>query len=772
MLSNSPSLPTTNRRRVIAALLPVAAIVVLTQIAYAPLWRNDLVHYDDYVYVVDNPPVASGLDWESVKWAFRTDERTGNWHPLTWLSHMVDASIFGPEAPVAFHAVNLTLHSFSAALLFLLLWIATGQRIVSFAVAALFAVHPVNVESVAWAAQRKNVLSTLCWMLAMLAYTRFVGRRNWTPYLATALAMGAGLMSKATLVTLPFVLLLWDAWPLGRFRHQPARRLVLEKVPLLLLSVGACVVTYAAQAPARATAEALPISVRLANAILAYGVYLRKLVWPMDLAVLYPHPGATLLTPGGFVPVGLSAMLLVAVSLVVWRFGEQKGFLRTGWCWYLGTLVPVIGLVHVGLQGWADRYVYVPAIGIFIATCWSLSDFAKRRAVQPFLAILAMSVVVSLMVLTWRQLETWRDSKSLFEQAIAVTPSNPGAHANLGFLLARDGEFQRAADHMRRALEDDPNNPDYHVQLAKILAQLGEDGDALRHYDEAISLSPQLLDAHKDRGLLRLNSGDFAGAYDDFSAALRGQSHDAELLAMRGVAAAQLGEFEEAIQSLQRSLAIENDEKTRHVLVTVCLMHADHLLGSGRLQAAVDGYRLAVELSPERGDANRKLAEALLAVGAPNEAAEYARKAHRLLDDSGRTLVTLARCDLALNDPSAAVERLEAALMEDADNIEAGNLLAWTLATHPDAEIRDGRRAASLAARVCELTNYQDASLMATWAAALAESGNFLEAERRSEQAAKLARAAGDEEAAERFAARTGLYAAGRPFRDRGDSGR
>jgi len=535
-------------------LVTLSVLVLITWIVFAEVRHFDFVTIDDGLYVTENRHVQQGLNAHSIRWCFAP--QAANWSPLTWLSLMLDVELFGVDAR-AFHFTNLLLHTANVLLLFSCLYRWTGAAGQSAFVAALFAVHPLHVESVAWIAARKDVLSTFFGLLALAAYGRYARslKRCW--YLTALVMFVLSLMSKQMLVTLPFLLLLLDYWPLGRTPPdelnerckpsprianadsvdaeaatltlwQPWRRLLLEKVPFLAISVLFCVAALLAQHQGRAmpSIARFSITTRLLNAILVYGTYLKRTIWPSGLAVYYPHPGDALLRT----EVAAVALLLVALStaaIVQWR---KRPFLLVGWLWYLGTLVPVIGIVQVGAQQMADRYTYVPLIGIFIAVSWSVPSLAVvrpwRRNALPYVAAL---VLMAYMTVARDQTSHWKDSSTLFEHALAVTGENAvvhnnlgvfeakhhrireaihhfraavaidaefvRAHFNLGTALCSQREYQQGADHFRKVLEIQPNFAHAHFNLANALSALGRYSEAIPHFQTALQIDRNLVGA-------------------------------------------------------------------------------------------------------------------------------------------------------------------------------------------------------------------------------------------------------------------------------------
>jgi tetratricopeptide (TPR) repeat protein len=478
--------------------LGAAGLLAAVAALYAPALGFEFLAYDDTVYVSRNPHLAAGWTAEGVRWAF-TNAHAGNWHPLTWLSHLLDVAWFGLE-PAGHHATNVALHALNAGLVFGVLHALTGQRGRSFAVAALFALHPLQLESVAWVAERKNLLSTSFGLLALLAYAGYARRGGAARMLAVAAWLAASLMAKAMLVTLPFLLLLLDVWPLRR--AAGARRRVLEKLPLFALSAVVSAIVYVSQSSAGAMEPAahLPLLWRIAWLPIAYVGYLAHALWPVGLAVLYPHPliaeGATL--PGARVALAL-ALLLGLSALAVWRHRRGQPAAWIGWLWFLGTLVPVSGIVQVGWQGLADRYAYVPLIGLLVAGVWSAAD-ALERALPPArrvpAAALASALVCALLALAARaQLGYWERSHTLFERAIAVTGPNPVMHNELGVLLAGERSFGPARAHFEKAIGLAPRWGAPYLNLGSLLRTLGLPAQALPHLERAVALAPDGIPA-------------------------------------------------------------------------------------------------------------------------------------------------------------------------------------------------------------------------------------------------------------------------------------
>jgi tetratricopeptide (TPR) repeat protein len=476
----------------------VAILAVATLLLYSPTLWHGFVDYDDFDYVVENPRVLQGLTWDNLGWAF-TSTLVHNWHPLTMLSHMLDVTLFGLNAG-GHHFVSILFHAINGVLLFVVLKQATGRLWPSAAAAALFAWHPLHVESVAWVAERKDVLSMFFLLLTWWSYNKYAIaaagagqaqtklRRRW--YVAALVFFAAGLMSKPMLVTLPFALLLLDYWPLHRLQFSGGplswlrqnRSVLLEKIPFLALTLGACFATVYAQGDAIKPVELFPWVGRIQNAIVSYAMYLWKTVYPVELAIFYPHPRTLPLSS-----VAIAASVLGIISAVVWWLRKRFPFLVTGWCWYLGTLVPVIGLVQVGSAAMADRYTYIPHIGIFIMLIWTTawSKLWTQPAMRNFGVAGTCIILATLCVLTSRQLEHWRNSETLFRHAIHTTKNNALANFNLGVALFKQERIEEALPHFETALALVPGDPDAHGYIGQILCRLGRIEEGAKHLTAA-----------------------------------------------------------------------------------------------------------------------------------------------------------------------------------------------------------------------------------------------------------------------------------------------
>jgi Flp pilus assembly protein TadD len=680
-------------------------LLLLAGTTVALFWRvsrHEFVNYDDYAYVTLNPMVQQGLTWPGVIWAF--SELHGEatyWHPLTWLSHMLDCQLFGLK-PAGHHLGNLFFHIINTLLLFVLLKRMTGRQGPSAIVAALFAFHPLQADSVAWVAERKNVLSTLFWILTLLAYVRYAARPGAWRYVLVFVLMALGLMAKPTLVTLPCVMLLLDFWPLGRLRlgwilprsdggppppgpgsSRPkevhlkseignrkseiretlaqARKpswpwLLLEKLPLLVLSAASSLLTVRGHEAlgALVQTEELPLLYRLENAVVAYVLYLRKLVWPADLSVFYMHPGRwpTLTVIG-------SALFLLSLTTIALLQARRRPFLIVGWFWFIGTLVPTIGLVQAHVQALADRFAYVPVIGVFIMVVWTVAEltarWARPKAVQTTVTGLVLTGCVA--ATSW-QLTYWQNSVTLLQHAVQLAPDHYLPHVMLGNALFERGQLDGALREYREGLRLRQDDADAWERAGVVLSQQGQSAEAILHFQKAIQLAPAWAEP-------------------------------------------------------RRRLALA-------------------LLSQGRKEEARTVYEAIVPLTPSTAEGQRDLAD-MLAEG---------------------------------QQPAAAIRHYQEALRLNPDFLPVLSNLAWLRATCGQSELRDGREAVSLAERACQLSQRRNPNFLGVLAAAYAEASRFSDAIQTIQEARTLAQASGASQLLPLHAQMLELFQAGKPFHE------
>lgn len=585
---------------------PVAALLAgATAAAYSGLWWNQFITYDDPVYVTDNPVVRQGLSGAGLRWAFTTGT-AGNWHPLTWISHMLDVTLFGLAAG-PHHLMNLAIHIVNVVLLFVVLQRMTGARTRSALVAALFALHPLHVESVAWIAERKDLLSTTFLFLALGCYVGFVRRPSAARYAAVAGCFLLGLLCKPMIVTFPFLLLLLDHWPLRRTADLQAR--ILEKVPLFALSTASSIATLIVQHRGQTTAslDAIPFLWRIGNALVAYARYIGATLWPAKLAVLYPHPGAW---PALLVGASALALTVASVQFTVDRM--RRPALFTGWFWFLGLLVPTIGLVQVGLQAMADRYTYVPLVGLFLMAVWGIPEFVPRRAPWRFLLALATAAALGgLASATVRQVRVWRDSETLYRAALAVTRDNAIIAYNLANLLADRGALDEAVTYYMDAIRIDPDFAEPYVNLGNALRKLGRPAEALAHYRNALRIEPGSALALNDLGLAYEELGRNEDAIVAYQAALRVRPDYAGAFRNLARANARRGTLDQAVKAYRHALIHEPaSDRTRQDLAATLAVLADRAVARGHLAEAAFRFEESARLG--RFDAREQLTFAIV----------------------------------------------------------------------------------------------------------------------------------------------------------------
>jgi len=574
-------------------------LVVATLAVYNPVNRNAFVNFDDDHYILNNPHVMSGLQADTIAWAF-SHYYEANWHPLTWISHALDYSLFGAN-PAGHHYVNVLFHAICGVLLFILFQEATGFTWRSLMVAALFTLHPINVESVAWASERKNTLSMMFLLLAMLAYTRYARKPSLKRYLLVTAMFCCGLMSKPQVITLPFVLLLWDYWPLQRCgdssdeaKQSKISTLLIEKVPFSALSLISAVVTIKAQKAGGAIHSAIlyPFSLRLENAVVSYARYLGKALWPTQLSPLYPHPLDLLRTW----QIIASSLLLIAVTALVIVY-RRRGYLVTGWLWFLGTLVPMIGLIQVGEQAMADRYAYLPLVGLFLMICWGVSEWAQNiRISVAWLAAPAALTLLSLSLLTYRQIFVWRTSETLWSYALQVANApNYKAHLNLAIAYDQQGRVAEAITQFQQSIDPHDDDPKIHLGLGIYDLKHGFAQQAIEEYNRTLSLAsdPALkADALSNLGSAHRSLKDYAQAQDDFAAALQLDPKKPMALIGLGLLAQMKGDFIQAEQYYSRAMAVE-PTAVGYLLLSQVTEKAGHP------DQAQNAYQRAKELSPD-----------------------------------------------------------------------------------------------------------------------------------------------------------------------------
>jgi tetratricopeptide (TPR) repeat protein len=614
------------------------ALMLITTAVFCQVCTYDFVNYDDPNYIYENPNVQNGITSKAIKWAFTTGY-ANNWHPLTWLSHMLDWQLFGPKAG-SHHLTNLIFHIANTLLLFIVLKQMTHRLWPSAFVAALFALHPLHVESIAWVAERKDVLSTFFWMLTMWAYLRYVKHPGVARYLLTLLFFALGLMAKPMLVTLPFVLVLLDYWPLARvpseravgkidtsFNRRMTYHLIQEKIPFFVLSAISSVVTFLVQRSSGTVWKlvGLPLKIRIFNVFISYIEYIRKMILPVHLAVFYPHVGRDISVLHAMV----SAVLLAATTILIFRFAKDHRYLVTGWLWYLGTLVPVIGLVQVGQQAMADRYSYITLTGLFIIIAWGLPDLlAGWRYKKIALTLSALLIILVMSICTHFQLRHWQNSLTLFQHALDVTEDNYIAHFHIADSLCEQNKSDEAISYYQKYLRRMPNDPEALNNLGIALSKQGKFDEAIKCFIEALRIKPGTATAHTNMG---------------------------HILALRG-------SLDEAAVHLAEALRLDPQSAQAHYYLGQVLVQR------GKIGEAITHFEKVLRLKPDGVEPMNNLAWLLAAsketaIRNPDKAVRLARRACELTNYKEPVLLdTLAVAYAAAGDFSKAIETAEKAL--------------------------------------------------------------------------------------------------------------
>lgn len=626
----------------------IAGLILACVAIYGRTLTHDFISYDDPSYVTQNHLIKQGITSEGLRNAFTTPH-SYNWHPLTTLSHMLDCQLFGSERAAGHHAVNLVLHTASAIVLFLVLRQMSGSLWPSALVAALFAVHPLGVESIAWISERKNVLSTLLWFVTMAAYVRYMRRSTVGNYLLIAISMALGMMSKQMLVTLPCTLLLLDYWPLERIQfgseHARDRKqssktawaLVVEKIPLFAISMLGSALVLWAQGHTQISLDTLPLAARIENSLITYVAYMGKFLWPAGLIVYYPLRTANLspdeMVSALFPAAALSGLVLLVISAVCIRQRLKRPYLIVGWLWYLGTLVPVIGIVQVGHQSMADRYTYVPLVGIYIMLAWLAAEFVEKHETARTWIVGAVAVwLLVLSAVAFKQVGYWQDSKTLFTHVLNVNEDNAIAQHAIAESLYDEGEYEQAEYHIKRAIELRPSEPRPYVSLGYVYYRQRKFGPALENFNRGISIHPRHAFAFNGRGLVYLSVGQFDKARADLERALELEPHSEIVqhnmeLAL-GQSAFQAGDLATAESHFQQAVLLNDEEATSRVFLGMIAA------AGGRTTEALKFYRQALALEPDSIEANINLANLLITAPEPalrnaSEAIRFAERACR-----------------------------------------------------------------------------------------------------------------------------------------------
>jgi tetratricopeptide (TPR) repeat protein len=651
ILNSRSAAPRYSTQTLVALLLAVGTLGV-----FAKACGNGFLTWDDGAYVTNNANVRGGLTAAGLIWAWQPDSATCNWHPLTWISMQLDAQVTGADQAWGFHLTNVLLHVANTLLLFGVLIRLTKSLWPSALVAALFALHPLRVESVAWVAERKDVLSCLFWLLTLWAYAWYAERPGIARYLGVVALFTLGLLSKPMLMTLPFVLLLLDYWPLGRVEgegrrakgeeptsgscigHEPLpstlqsppsthvpthprlATLLLEKLPLLLLAAACGVMTVYAQRPATSGLESMPISLRLENAVMTYLWYLGQMMWPARLSPFYAMPANML--PAWQLATALTVLGATTVLAVTVR--RRFPYLPVGWLWYLGTLVPVIGIVQVGVQGAADRYTYIPLIGIFVALGWGLADLAGHwRLSRPVIAVPVLAALAAFAAVTWKQIDYWHDTIALWRYAARIQPNNDLALINLADALLAE-KRPETIDCLQRLLEMHPDEAPSYYNLGTALIRLGRLNEALPYFRHAVQLAPENAEAHNQLGRALQLQGDWEQAIQEYSKALQIQPHHSKAHSALACALAQVGKTAEALPHFVVGIQAEPDNAELRRNYGLALQT------QGALKRAQEQFAEAVRIKPDFAAAYESLGAVCALQGKKDEASQAFQEAARL----------------------------------------------------------------------------------------------------------------------------------------------
>jgi tetratricopeptide (TPR) repeat protein len=804
----------------------VAGLALMTIVVYWQVFYSDFVNFDDLIYVAENDYVNTGLNWPNIHWAF-TPGRVAYWHPLTWLSHMLDCELYGLH-PGLHHITNLIIHIANVLLVFAILRRLTGAAWKAWFVAAVFAVHPLNVDSVAWIAERKNILSTFFWLLVILSYSEYAKRGGLGWYLVTLFLFVLGLMAKPMLIVLPFVMILLDYWPLGRLKlgaasetqgREGINRLVLEKVPFFILSG---IFVYISSLSLRrlgiiVSTDRVPMKIRVANALVSYVKYVEKVFWPRGLAVYYPFPKSVPMWQS----IGALLLLVLTSFVLIWVLRKRR-YSTVGWLWYLGTLVPVIGLAQAGLwPAMADRWAYVPLLGIFIIIAWGAGDLAVRYNLRKFIPALGMAWLAVLMVCSRVQVGYWQDGYTLFTRALEVTEKNSVAHLNLANTLLKKkkvdeaitaykriielygdsvdvyynlawafqslGNLDEAVSYYRKALQIKPNDVRTHIGLGTALAELDNLDKAVNHYRKAIEIDPYYTKAYENMCTALQLQGKFEEATEYYHKALERNPNLAKVHYNLGVVLINMNRIDTAIDEFRATLRLDPTHHEAHNNLGVALSkknrndeaikefhkalrikpdwsearnNLNKLILRKKLNETVEQYTQMLRRNPDDPNVLHRLARVLYQQGKIEQAIKHWTEAARLKPGWPEVHNNLATAFYRKGDARQAVKHWTEAVAYKPDWAETHNNLAWILATTEDEEVRNTAEAVRFAERACQLTNYKRPAMLDTLSVAYAAEDRFIEAIETAEKAIELAQTAEQEKIARDIRNHLELYKA------------
>ncbi|MFC1677818.1 tetratricopeptide repeat protein [Planctomycetota bacterium] len=593
-------------------------LALVTAAVYAPAVKHEFIRYDDDTYVTTNRNLQQDFSFKTVKWALGTGHAS-NWHPVTWFSHILDYQLFGLE-PAGHHLVNLALHIINTLLLFGVLKQMTGAVWPCAFVAALFALHPLHVESVAWVAERKDLLSTFFWLSTTIAYVRYTKKSRVACYILVLILFGLGLMAKPMLVTLPFVLLLLDYWPLERFGKKNTLRLIVEKIPLIAITIGSSVITFIVQRAggAMANMQKYDMQTRLGNAAVSYVTYIVKMFYPTRLAVLYPHPGNSL----SMTKVLLCVVVLVLLTFVFLYLARRKKYFAVGWLWYLGTLVPVIGIVQVGVQSHSDRYTYITLTGLFIIIAFAVLEFTMKLPYRKTILSLAVVLILGSCAFgTSVQLRHWKNSMTLFSHTLDITSNNFIMLNNYANLLGDVGQNELAIEHFNKALKLRPNDVEIHTNLANALAKVGKTEDAVKHFERALKLKPNFGEGHYNFALLLSRTGQTEAAIRHYRRAIELDRYNVDALNNLAWILYQQGQFERAAEYFGKAIEVKPDSVVAHGRLGLTLNQL------GRIDETIEQFKIVLQAIPDDAEMHFNLAYLLNSKGQTDQAIIHCKKA-------------------------------------------------------------------------------------------------------------------------------------------------
>jgi len=755
-----------------------ALLVMATLVAYEPIRHNGFINYDDDKYITKNSDVQRGLTRDSVTWAF-THPHQYMWHPLTTLSHMLDCELFGLN-PLGHHLVSLALHIVNALLLFWILVSLTGSTWASAFVAAVFALHPLQVESVAWAAERKTVMSGLFWFLTIAVYIWYTKKPGIGRYILVFAIYGLCIMTKPVVVTLPLVLLLLDYWPLERIgrrkiedpsslRFAEAGRgqqkvspgwLIVEKIPLLVLSAILSILTLIAQHSGGAVVplEAKPLDQRIAHLFVSYITYIGKMIAPSRLAVFYPYKYATFSNAS----VIICMLLFILITVLCIYIGRRKKYVAVGWLWFVVTLVPMTGLVQAGSQAMADRYMYISMLGLLIIIVWAVKEIVSKRPHWRVVAVVLTVVTLSsAIILTRIQVRYWENSLTLFEHTLKVTENNLIGENNYASALFDAGRFDEVLVHLNNSIRIDSTNFETRINIGKVLVKQKKFNEAIACFNELLRQKQDTAEVHYNWALALSMQKKYDDAIKHFARALDMDPHYPNARNLMGVALMAIGRINEAIECFSELLRQKQDTAEVHYNWALALSMQK------KYDDAIEQLAVVLKLEPNYAGAQEIMGKSLLTAGRPKDAIEHLNEALRTSKEPVKVYENLGKAYAQLGQYRPAIQNWTKAVELKPDNVPVLNDLAWLLATTGDVSAEDANKAVKYAQHVCDFTGYKKPEFLDTLAVAYAAAGRFEDAVNTANQAIDIARAGNQEDLANEIQSRMKLYQAGQRYQQK-----